>query len=192
MDTDFGTYHHSTPAESMKLRERAENEFSSLLLTLNERDSSLRILDAGCGLGFLCYVAARLFPFAMIVGVDVFGHGSLLGSSIERAKENMRKLGIGNRVSFLQHDLLKPLNQIEKFDVAISNLVFHNLGSGRFSAYENVFSALKTGGYFIVGDLFPHLDADLEYLERHSVSVQKGGEIASGDWQYVILTLRME
>ena len=87
------THHHSTPAESMRLRKHAENEFSFLHLTLYESDSNLRILYAGCGPGFLCYFAARVAHNARIAGNDIFGHCSISDSSVERAKVNVRKLG---------------------------------------------------------------------------------------------------
>src|SRR4029077_12499078 len=53
VDIDFGTYHHSTPKESKAIRERAEKAFSKLLRPLYPSGAPLRILDAGCGLGFL-------------------------------------------------------------------------------------------------------------------------------------------
>ena len=49
---DFGTYHHSNPDESREMRNRVAGAFSAVLLTLYEPHSEIRILDAGCGLGF--------------------------------------------------------------------------------------------------------------------------------------------
>ncbi len=54
-DVDFGTYHHSTPEESKHIRECAEKAFSKLLRSLYSSRAALKILDAGCGLGFLTY-----------------------------------------------------------------------------------------------------------------------------------------
>ena len=63
---DFGTYHHSTPNESNAIREQAEKTFSKLLRSLYPSGAPLRILDAGCGLGFLMYVVAKCFPKAHV------------------------------------------------------------------------------------------------------------------------------
>jgi len=63
---DFGTYHHSTPEESKRIRQSAEKAFSKLLRPLYPSRAALKILDAGCGLGFLTYVAAECFPKARI------------------------------------------------------------------------------------------------------------------------------
>ena len=42
-----------------KRSRRVAGAFSAVLLTLYEPHSEIRILDAGCGLGFLSYVAAK-------------------------------------------------------------------------------------------------------------------------------------
>src|SRR5262249_51947183 len=114
---DFGTYHHSTPRESEAIRERAEKAFCGLLRPLYRRGASLRILDAGCGLGFLVYVAAKCFPKSHITGVDLFKHGSISGISMEKAERNMRSLRIKSRTSFLRHDLTKPMDSGVKYDL---------------------------------------------------------------------------
>jgi cyclopropane fatty-acyl-phospholipid synthase-like methyltransferase len=123
---DFGTYHHSTPDESKRIRESAEKAFSKLLRALYPSRAALGILDAGCGLGFLTNVAAECFPKARITGVDLFRHGSVSELSLDMAV--MKSLGIDSRTSFLKHDLTKPLKSDVQFDLAVSNLVFHNMG----------------------------------------------------------------
>jgi hypothetical protein len=85
-----GTYHHTTPQESDEIRLRANMSFSKLLQGLYPADASLRILDAGCGLGFLMSVAAKRFSKADITGVDLFSHGSMSGMSVDEAAKNTR------------------------------------------------------------------------------------------------------
>ena len=106
-DVDFGTYHHSTPEESKRIREYAEEAFSKLLRPLYPSRAALQILDAGCGLGFLTYVAAKCFPKASITGIDLFRRGSMSELSIEKALKNMKFLGIDSRTSFLNAVLRK-------------------------------------------------------------------------------------
>ena len=190
MEIDFGTYHHSTPEESGRMRDRVESVFSGLLTSVYSADSEIRILDAGCGLGFLTSMAARCFPNSRITGVDIFGHGSLSDASLEKAGANMKALGIEPRVELRRHDLMKPLDSDGTYDMAISNLVFHNLGKKRYLAYETVFNALKDGGYFILGDLFPSLIEDVEFFNgRCSIVSEKVSE-GSGKWAYRILLLQ--
>jgi cyclopropane fatty-acyl-phospholipid synthase-like methyltransferase len=190
MDIDFGTYHHSTPNESNDIRERAEKVFSKILRSLYPSGAPLRILDAGCGLGFLMYLAAKCFPKARITGVDVFRHGSISEISMDNAASNMRSLGIDFRTSFLKHDLTKPMESDAQYDLAISNLVFHNMGKKRFKGYETVFDALKPRGFFVIGDLFPRDKADMDYFRKRSTLIKELDESGSGPWAYKIKVLR--
>ncbi len=190
MLADFGTYHHSTPEQSNRLRAWAEKEFTAILLSLHRSDSALRILDAGCGLGFLVSVTAKCFPRARITGVDLFAHKSLYGVSIDKARQNMKALRIASRVTLRIHDLTEPLNSRVKYDLAVSNLVFHNLGKRRFDAYEHVLSALKPGSHLIIADLFPNDSADVHFFRKHSKVVREVGKYGSGRWSPKIMALR--
>jgi cyclopropane fatty-acyl-phospholipid synthase-like methyltransferase len=190
MDVDFGTYHHTTAEESKRIRVDAEKAFSKLLRPLYPFRAALKILDAGCGLGFLMSVAAKCFPKASITGVDVFRRGSMSELSMEKALTNMESLGIGSRTSFLKHDVTKPLKADDQYDLAVSNLVFHNLGRKRFVAYENVFDALKPAGYFVIGDLFPRGRADMDYFLKRSTLLEELDQGGSGRWRYRIKVLR--
>ena len=190
MKPDFGTYHHSTPKKSQEMRQKIEKIFCPLLLSLYSDDSELEILDAGCGLGFMTSIAAKCFPKSRIYAVDVFQHDSLSEATIEKAISNIRLLGIESRVGIVQHDLREPLGMHERFDLAVSNLVFHNLGKKRFLAYDNVFSALKPGGYFVLGDLFPFIKKDVEYFDGMSSAVQERWRDGSSKWSYRIISVR--
>ncbi len=190
LDVDFGTYHHTTPEESRETRKKVEDAFTSIFASLYPPDSVLEILDAGCGLGFLSYVAARHFKHSKVTGIDIFDHESLSEASIGRARENMKSLGLNQSVTFVEHDLTKPTKPEGRYDLIISSLVFHNLGKKRFGAYENVFSALKRGGYFVIGDLFPNEGADIRHLTLHSTVVREIEGEGSGRWKYKIKVLR--
>ncbi|BCU67672.1 hypothetical protein HS7_11090 [Sulfolobales archaeon HS-7] len=152
---DFGIYHNSTREQSEKLRGNAEQVFTVLFQRTGvDRSSHLMILDVGCGLGFLSYVAAKYFPNADILGIDTFSHESLEQSSIVKAKRNMELLGLSDRVEFKRVNILGMSETLGRFDLAISNLVFHNLGERRFDAYQRVRDILKADSFFINGDLF--------------------------------------
>jgi cyclopropane fatty-acyl-phospholipid synthase-like methyltransferase len=190
VDVDFGTYHHSTPNESNDIRERGEKAFSKLLRSLYPSGARLRVLDAGCGLGYLMSVAAKCFPKARITGVDLFQHGSLSGISMDKAAKNMKSLGIDSRTSFLRHDLTKPMESDAQYDLAVSNLAFHNMAKRRFKAYGTVFDALKPRGFFVIGDFFPHAKADMDYFRERSIVINELDQNGSGPWAYKIKVLR--
>jgi cyclopropane fatty-acyl-phospholipid synthase-like methyltransferase len=188
-DVDFGTYHHTTPKQSLQLRDYAEKMFSKLLSPLFSSGANLRILDAGCGLGFLTWVAAECFPKARVMGIDLFRHNSVSGLSIDKAIENMKSLGIDSRTTFLKHDLTKPLASDVHYDLVLSNLVFHNMGTKRFAAYGTVFDTLKSGGYFVIGDLFRH-KADAGYFGERSTLIDELEGSGLGDRGYKIKVMR--
>ena len=189
-NVDFGTYHHTTPEQSRQLQQYAEESFSKLLRALYPPRTVLRILDAGCGLGFLTYVAAKCFPKAMVTGVDLFRHGSMSELSMDKAVKNMKSLGMDSRTSFLEHDLTKPLKSDAPYDLAVSNLVFHNMGKRRFEAYANVFDVLKPGAFFVIGDLFPHGKPDTDILTKRSTLIDESAETGFGRRDYKIKVLK--
>lgn len=187
---DFGTYHHTTPEQSKSLREYAEKAFSKLLRPLYPRRAALNVLDAGCGLGFLTCVAAECFPEASVIGVDLFRHDSVSQLSMDHAVKNMKALGVGSRTSFVKHDLTKPMKSDVLHDLVVSNLVFHNIGKKRFAAYETVFDSLKPKGYFVIGDLFPHNKADMDYFHDRSIVMEELADGGLGHRNYGIKVLR--
>jgi cyclopropane fatty-acyl-phospholipid synthase-like methyltransferase len=133
----FGTYHDSTSVASKKIRTVVKAMFTDAFASLPlGREDDLRILDVGCGLGFLSCVSAEFYRNARITGVDTFEHASLKRSSLEKAKENARILGFSERIDF-KCDVFR-FKPTEKFDIILSNLVFHNFGKMRFKAYSRL------------------------------------------------------
>jgi cyclopropane fatty-acyl-phospholipid synthase-like methyltransferase len=189
-DVDFGTYHHTTPEESERLRDYAAKAFAKLLQPLYPSGAALRILDAGCGLGFLMHVAAGCFPKASITGVDLFEHGSVSELSVDRAVKNMKALEIDSRTSFQKHDLTKPIKSNTPYDLALSNLVFHNMGKRRFEAYGTVFDVLKPKGYFVIADLFAYGKGDIAYFGERSTLVADQDASETGHRDYKIKVLQ--
>jgi len=152
---DFGIYHHSTREESDVIRKHVEGFFFDAFSSTGiPRDSGLEILDIGGGLGFLSSIAAGFFQKARITCIDNFRDSSLRGSSMDKGRKNMEILGLWQRVSFVEKDIMDLDGKFGKYDLAISNLVLHNLGGRRFDAYERIAEVLKEGALFINGDLF--------------------------------------
>jgi SAM-dependent methyltransferase len=106
------------------------------------------------------------------------------------AVNNMRSLGISSRTLFFEHDLTKPLPSDLQYDLALSNLVFHNIGKRRFKAYQIIFDSLKPRGYFVIGDLLGHGNADMDYFSERAKLVKQVDESSVGPWDYKINVLR--
>lgn len=161
MAPDFGVYHHSTRKQSEILRESVKKLFIHSFEKVGiENGKEISVLDAGCGSGFLCYVVASFFPNAKITGIDLFKSGSLKDLSLDNALRNMEILGLNNRVAFVTADLTEPLKSLGIFDLIVSNLVLHNLGPGRKSAFGNLVEIMKQDAVFVYGDLFTSKESD--------------------------------
>jgi 16S rRNA G1207 methylase RsmC len=165
-EPDFGTYHHSTSVASKKVRTVVKAMFTDAFDSLPlGRDDDLRILDVGCGLGFLSCVSAEFYRHARITGIDTFKHASLKRSSLERAKENAKILGFSDRIDFKKDNVFR-FTPAEKFDIILSNLVFHNFGKMRFKPYSRLSSWTQAGSFVIMGDLFFSPKTDIAHLDK--------------------------
>jgi len=144
------------------------------------RDSELTILDVGCGLGFLSCLCAEFYKNARITGIDTFEHSSLGGSSLKGAKENAKLLGFSDRIDFEKSDVL-TFTLTQRFELIVSNLVFHNLGKMRFNAYSRLASWTHTDSFVVMGDVFFSPKADLAYLSKEFRIVSKRSGSAAED-----------
>jgi cyclopropane fatty-acyl-phospholipid synthase-like methyltransferase len=188
----FGTYHHSTSAASKKTREVVKTMFTDAFASLPlRRDDKLQILDLGCGLGFLSCLSAEFYRNAQITGIDTFKHASLKGSSLEKAKENTSILGFSDRIDIKKGDVFRfiPTN---KFDIIVSNLVFHNFGKMRFKAYSRLSSWVHNRSFIVIGDLFFSRNTDLAQLVKEFWIVREIMTPKKGFEQYSLLVMSKE
>ncbi|MGA9150068.1 MAG: class I SAM-dependent methyltransferase [Candidatus Nitrosopolaris sp.] len=118
------------------------------------RDDQLKILDLGCGLGFLSCICAEYYPNGIITGIDTFEHRSLKNSSLAKAKNNVKIRGFSERIRFQKRDIFRSEYNKRKFDVFVSNLVFHNFGRKRFDAYERLQHWATPESYIVLDDSF--------------------------------------
>jgi len=73
------------------------------------------IVDVGTGSGAIaCALASRL-PDAEVLGVD------LSEAALQTARENGRRLGLGDRIRWLRSDLLEAVPETPPWDVVVSN-----------------------------------------------------------------------
>lgn len=187
-EPNFGTYHYTTRAASKKIRVVVKGLFTDAFASLPfGRDDELKILDVGCGLGFLSCVSAEFYKNARITGIDTFKHASLKGSSFERAKENTKVLGYSDRIDFKNGDIF-TFTPTERFDIIVSNLVFHNLGKMRFEAYSRLSSWMQPDSFVVMGEFFFSPKADLTQLSRE-FRILREAKPESGFRAYTLLVM---
>jgi len=150
-------------------------------------DSRLRIADVGTGSGCIALALASEFPRAVIFGVDVSRPALVVAS------RNAMRLGMPERVKFLESDLLVRFldaDFLSSFDLVVSNppyvahseldkvqrevrdfeprLAWGDLDHGD-EIYRRLFpqalQALKPGGYMVVEIGYNMRDAVLSLLE---------------------------
>jgi len=187
---DFGRYQHSTQRGSEKIREKIEVLFMEALGNLPfSRDGEPKILDIGCGLGLLSWICAKYYPNGIIRGIDTFQHPSLKNSSLGKAKNNMKILGASERIRFQQGDIFRSDYSKRKFDLFVSNLVFHNFGRKRFNAYERLAQWATLKSYIALGDLFFDYKKDSKLLRSLFGSVQvRPGPIIDRAYKILVLS----
>jgi release factor glutamine methyltransferase len=95
---------------------RPETEELVGFLTSNDEYRTSNIVDVGTGSGVIALSLASKFPEAQIVAVDVSDE------ALSLARENADRLGLSERVQFLQSDLLEAVD--EKFDLIVANLPY--------------------------------------------------------------------
>lgn len=77
--------------------------------------SSARILDVGCGKGFLLYEFKKLLPVATVVGIDISEYA--LSNAKAEVKPFLKKLPAQDKYPFVD----------KEFDLVFSNTTLHNL-----------------------------------------------------------------
>jgi ubiquinone/menaquinone biosynthesis C-methylase UbiE len=77
--------------------------------------ANAKILDVGCGKGFLLYEFKQLLPQATVVGIDISDHA--LKDAKEEVKPFLKKLAAQDKYPFAD----------KEFDLVFSNTTLHNL-----------------------------------------------------------------
>lgn len=142
--------------------------FSSIL-TLVDGVKGKLILDAGCGEGRLARVLAE--HGAAVSGCDVSP------TMIQEAGRIESKSHYG--ISYFIHDLVKPLNNGVKYDIAVVNLVLFNIFDFE-KVITNLAKTLKPDGRLIISLLHPCFNITKSQWYNLRFIGYRGGEITFG------------
>lgn len=136
--------------ELMRLQKQANfgsDREIKMLRNLGVKDDSF-VLEVGSGPGFYTKVLLDNFVNSEIISLD--NDESLLNFA-----HNMLK-NYGNRVSFIQDDIMKCTMPDNYFDIIVARFVFQHL-SAPITALKEIYRILKPGGKVIIIDV----DSDL-------------------------------
>lgn len=111
-------------------------------------NSNIKILDLGCGSGYLTFEIAKRFPNVEIIGLDIVTN--TLNENIKIAND----LNLNN-ISFKSYDGLKfPFDNFE-FDLVVTRYALHHFQMINESIKE-VSRVLKCNGLFFLSDPRPN------------------------------------
>lgn len=125
----------------------------SIRLIRERINSPMEILDGGSGNGNYAFYLAKLFPRAMITGIDISGE------KIDSASSIAHLLNLGN-VSFKKKSLT-TLKEIARYELVVCVDVLEHIEND-FLAMRNMSNSLKAGGSLIL-----HVPKDRKQVLRH-------------------------
>ena len=113
---------------------------------LRKLDAGEKVVDAGAGAGFDCFIAAgQVGPSGRVVGVD------MLAEMLEKSRASARALGLAN-VEFREGLIEEMPIEDGWADAVISNGVI-NLCADKKRAFEEIWRVLRPGGRLQFADI---------------------------------------
>jgi len=123
------------------------------------------VVDIGCGTGFLTSQAAKAVGRkGKVIGID------LSEEMLEKADENMTKIGSMGKVEFKIGDAENIPLEDEIADAVIGNMILHHCPEPK-SAIREMARILKTNGRLVLSDLEEHEE---EWLKTEMADIWLG------------------
>jgi SAM-dependent methyltransferase len=131
-----------------------QNKILDLLVSRIDWNGNGRALDIGCGSGALTIRLAKKYNETKITGIDYWGRE--WGYCQKQCEENAIIEGVAGRTEFLQASASKLPFSDDTFDLAVSNLTFHEVrdSESKLDAIREALRVVKKGGRFVFQDLF--------------------------------------
>jgi ubiquinone/menaquinone biosynthesis C-methylase UbiE len=168
-DTDGVTLDHGRGYEllvTLAFGGRRDRVFTRLARTSGARPGD-RVLDLGCGTGYLTQRLARaVSPTGTVLGIDASAH----------AVEHARTLAAEQPGCTFERGIAERIDAPDgSFDVAVSCLMIHHLPEPvRPQAVAEMYRVLRPGGRLMVADFRPPRSR----LGRHLVDAATGSAMA--------------
>lgn len=144
-----------------------EKHLNSILKTINSKPE-MRILDLGCGSGYLTFPIPKRNENAYVVGLDI------VTNTLERNTEKAQEMDIKN-LRFISYDGITFPFEDKSFDLVVTRYALHHFPEIRKSIHE-VSRVLKSNGEFFISDPRPN-DCDITRFVDDYMQLKKDGHI---------------
>ena len=144
-----------------------EKHLNDILATINVKPG-MRILDIGCGSGYLTFPIAELNRDSHVIGLDI------VTDTMKRNSKKAQEMGINN-LQFISYDGTAFPFEDNSFDLLVTRYALHHFPEIRKSIQE-VSRVLKENGQFFISDPRPN-DCDKTRFVDDYMQLKKDGHI---------------
>ncbi len=147
-------------------RERARRQMLNAIAWRGDE----RVLDVGCGNGFLIIEAAKRLTTGRATGIDLW-KAEAGEQSAEIASRNAHLEGVADRVEIRNADARQMPFGDRTFDVIVSSLMLHHAGGStdRNAVLEEMLRVLKPGGTILLYDALPFIAGASKFLRGNGL-----------------------
>ena len=133
-----------------RLQEKVINELISTI----KWNGKGKILDIGCGSGFLTIALSKKYRQANTVGLDYWGDSWDFCKN--QCETNARISGLTNNIEFIKGSASRLPFDDDSFDLVVSNMTFHEINDSKSKILPilEAIRVLKKGSMFAFQDLF--------------------------------------
>jgi ubiquinone/menaquinone biosynthesis C-methylase UbiE len=128
--------------ESLDLLEKGFNEQTQYFLQKHGLKPGMKVLDIGCGLGFMTQIIAeRVGDSGKVVAID--NSDNQIKAASKRTPEKLKHI-----IDYYVHDLYELEALDQTFDMVYCRFVLHHVHKPR-QALDQIAKVLKPGGWYI-------------------------------------------
>lgn len=144
-----------------------DKHLKDILATINVKPG-MKILDLGCGSGYLTFPIAKMNEDVHVVGLDI------VTDTLERNVKKAQEMNLKN-LEFVSYDGITFPFEDNSFDLIVTRYALHHFPKIRKSICE-VARVLVSGGLFFVSDPRPN-DCDITRFVDDYMQLKKDGHI---------------
>lgn len=160
---------------SPRLRQRARRQMMDAISWRGDE----RVLDVGCGNGFVLIEAAKHLTTGTATGIDVW-KTQAGAQSAQVARRNAHLEGVGDRIDIQNADARAMPFDDHTFDVIVSSLMLHHAGgkTDREQVLREMVRVLKPGGTILLYDAWPLINGAARQLRARGLNpIERSGSL---------------